>query len=395
MVCLLLLHWLLLSVLFTDANLSRMEECLLQRTGATSLANLLPLPQESKLRLPEIVQHLADYSAALQYHADQTQCTEDVLMYTCVNGTICGGFGDRVLGATNVFFWSLVTGRLARFQWNNQISIGAFFESSNPALWNLDEPSLPLGHHLALINYFGDSHFARNWVAEWAKEPIVSVQANGFWAYHAFGWVNNTFMKERIQTFFPYLQTVTSCELIYLFVQLMLHPVPALESLVNLYMPPKRMFQIGIQFRLGDMAFGISKEQRHPADLTSCFVDKAIEMCRAMGEGCYFFLSSDSVPSQVEMETKLSRSPNHTIVRTQGVPIHVDLAYHDSWESHVKTYLDWVLLTRMDSLLISRSNFGVTAACGSQVWTQRHVMGTSRCTWDHVNLIASWRFNVY
>lgn len=397
---------LLLVVLFAtfaacEIAWSAVEQCIMKTRNVTSLVHILPLPpqhsplnRDTELDLFPIKEHLLAYSRVLQQEILETKCAPQFLVFTCKEGMTCGGFGNRVIGATTTFVWALLTGRQVHFQWNLRISIADFFQSIDPELWKLDMPEVLPGHDLSVMNAFGKANFLRDWISEWTPYDTVHVHANTFWTDPYMQWHTNSYLTERIDTFFPYLHKLSNCHWLHIFTHFMMQPIPRLQARVEQVSTsiPQDAFKIGLQYRQGDFVFGLKRDWRQPVETTLCFADRAAEICRALANlrECFFFVSSDSL-SSVDAITKrlLTQLPSlvpSQIVQTRGSPIHSDVTRESSWEVHLKTYLDWVLLTQMDTLLISGSTYGITAACQAQCWTQKHQEYVADCSWSRENI---------
>lgn len=66
------------------------------------------------------------------------------------------------------------------------------------------------------------------------------------------------------------------------------------------------------------------------------------------------------------------------------------------WHEHVRSFVDWLLLTRMDYLLISRSGFGESAQQFSLAPTRRfaHQQGANKCMFYPYKLFGPLRMEL-
>ena len=89
---------------------------------------------------------------------------------------------------------------------------------------------------------------------------------------------------------------------------------------------------------------------------------------------CWVYVTSDSQPAQdIFLQHIREQQPEVHVTGAVGTPMHVDLSAFDANDtaSHLKSYVDWELLRRMDHLVVSRSGFGETAAWTSLIPAER------------------------
>jgi hypothetical protein len=122
-------------------------------------------------------------------------------------------------------------------------------------------------------------------------------------------------------------------------------------------------FIIGVQMRTGGDNW--EDAARLPKSIAPVFAQQAVDVCRQHGNGtkCSVFLTSDSVEATINFRDTLKTLDQSIAVHeSKGQPVHMDRQRSVGPKEHLKSFIDWVVLSRVDFLVISRSGFGESAA---------------------------------
>jgi hypothetical protein len=109
----------------------------------------------------------------------------------------------------------------------------------------------------------------------------------------------------------------------------------------------------------------LGSQERHNIESTTCFSEQAVTICRMTSRHCIFFLASDSTAATVLLKKKIEvalGNHSHTILQVPGDIHHIDKSSFAGAHHHLKGMYDWILLARMQYLIISRSGFSETAS---------------------------------
>ena len=128
-------------------------------------------------------------------------------------------------------------------------------------------------------------------------------------------------------------------------------PTPLLSSLSEETLGKLAGRRIGVQIRIGH-----NERARYSGSLQSvvdCFVAETLREC---DRNCSVFLTTDSKEAH-EVFMSAMKAHNQSVATIAGDFLHVDMSSGD----FLKTYADWLVLTRMNSLVASRSGYSETA----------------------------------
>jgi hypothetical protein len=171
------------------------------------------------------------------------------------------------------------------------------------------------------------------------------------------------------------LDRLASLDIFRIFSYLYLtHPAPSVASAVQGYIremsPDGNHTKVGVQIRTGS-----GERERAPIQSVGMYAQEVAQYCLQLK--CSVFLTSDLPTAATIFMDKLKElAPSILIVQSSGQPVHIHNGA--TAEAHMKTFIDWTILCKMDFLVISRSGFGEIPSWISQVPT-RQVLGI-----DHV-----------
>ncbi|KAJ3161151.1 hypothetical protein HDU86_007773 [Geranomyces michiganensis] len=168
-----------------------------------------------------------------------------------------------------------------------------------------------------------------------------------------------------------------------------------------------RLVKIGIQFRAGggtgQAGFENDNANRTPLEMAYCFTARAVQFAldrRLTTDDAIFFVTSDFDHLQDVISESLNDLGYKTFFTT-GPLTHIDKTPQEDLNGvremkHWRTYLDWLIETEMDYLVISRSGFGETASFYTLNPTVRIQRVGNACAFETSNDQTSWpRTSIY
>lgn len=201
------------------------------------------------------------------------------MTYICEDGMNCGGLGDRLLGMTSAFLFSLVTGRAFHAEWQTPVPIDVVFDSPNID-WSFSSFATeqhPVFSRQALISKARELdiiHFdaaetdlvfgTRDWDAPIDEKGLTEGMEARDLAFASpwikfftnRGMVNRAFsyepLRDRLFELGLHAETAFSCILGYLFT-----PKPSARAFIDIYTSTfslPSVFSVGIQIRTGDLS---------------------------------------------------------------------------------------------------------------------------------------------
>ena len=136
-------------------------------------------------------------------------------------------------------------------------------------------------------------------------------------------------------------------------------PSDTLGSLVNEALDTMSGKLVGVQMRLGNEKLWDEPRYAGPVkSVLACFVAQTLKSC---GGSCSVFVTSDNDGQGKEFFLSAMQKHNITTAMVPGENLHLDHNIGTA-EQHLKTFADWMLLTKMHTLVSSRSGFSETAA---------------------------------
>ena len=161
---------------------------------------------------------------------------------------------------------------------------------------------------------------------------------------------------------------------------------------------------VGVQLRTGGVGEPWAEKLgdgtpriRHPVSATHCFVD-ALKLQCAERRACHVFLTSDSRAAAASFIDQVRYTlPAIQVTETPGHALHPEFREgvssnatdpHGAW---LKTLVDWIVLSRMDVLLMSHSSYSWTAAWAGSVPVVRKLKWRTErpCSWDDFDVCSS------
>jgi hypothetical protein len=213
--------------------------------------------------------------------------------------------------------------------------------------------------------------------------PVVLIRSNEFlWRTL----IENAQLADRAVEYG--LDRLTTFDLFRLFAHLYLrHPAPEIAAQVQAYVRKMTLeeahVKVGVHIRTGGDVPGMD-DPKLPHQAAKVFAQQVANHCA--DKKCAVFFASDSeIAAGIFKDEMKMLAPSAPIVKTEGRPWHLDRSGGTNAD-YTKSFLDWILLCRMDYLVISRSGFGETASWFSQVPT-RQVQSIDN-VFDYDNIIG-------
>ena len=161
-------------------------------------------------------------------------------------------------------------------------------------------------------------------------------------------------------------------------------PAGALNTVVADTLSAMAGTRIGVQMRLGIARLGTFEMARYTGPLDAvldCFIMEALGACT---RNCSVFLTTENEEGQAKFLAAMKLHGVHAAT-VPGAIFHSDYSAGSAAE-HMKTFADWLVLTRMCSLISSRSGFSETAGWYGNV-PSRALLRPSTCLFsDSVEL---------
>jgi hypothetical protein len=150
-----------------------------------------------------------------------------------------------------------------------------------------------------------------------------------------------------------------------------MHPETSEEKRKNLGINKcDKILNIGAHIRTGGDGYW-NDPARIPLDHTVLFADKAVQICLEYGcKKCLFFVSSDAQRAKnifqrtISFAEKMLHGVELRTVSMDGPILHLDRSAFDDADEKTKmmTFIEWMVLRKMDYLVLSQSGFSETAA---------------------------------
>ncbi|EPZ33732.1 hypothetical protein O9G_002370 [Rozella allomycis CSF55] len=267
----------------------------------------------------------------------------------------CGGWGDRVRGYIYTFYLALLNNYNFEYRWDLLYPIDLYYDIP----FNKPDRSS--------INDVGVYVQYENEIVPKLEKNKLEIRTNKYEFTELF---ENPKYQRIIKHFFPFLKNADKNILAAIPLRLSFQETPRLEKKIQKYLKNKNTFKIGIQYRGGDMLWGgVPRQQQN----IQCFISQAVKLCKEQTKKCLFFITADNPQSHNEILNGLRlQSPDSEIKSVDKQIVHIDLPNDDEvlelqdenkmFDYFLKTHLDWSLMTRMDSLVISRSGYSESAA---------------------------------
>jgi hypothetical protein len=309
-----------------------------------------------------------------QLHSAIRNATRPFIVFRCME--LCGGFGDRLNGMITVFYLALLLKRNLLFMVDFPFPFALFFNAGKNSGKSYDSEAhrrLCPNHASQIVKNWIDVHvddvlIGADFEKEWSAYECVQIRINQM------KWktilqnklISNSLLKLK-------LEKLTFVEMAHIALKFLL--VPKSTIFVNPIMFSENRIKIGIHHRLGDTPFVRNGVTRHSLSDTRCFASKAVSVCESAQSvkstsGCSYFLSCDSVQACRILRQHLAPwNSTREIVENVGPIQHIDKPRHQNLTNstelvrlYSRTFRDWVALSMMDKLVISRSTFSETAA---------------------------------
>lgn len=323
---------------------------------------------------------LAFHVATTMQAAEARPCSHQLpLIYEPVNG-----WGDQLRGIVTVFYVALMTCKTFKMHWTHDFKLDNYFDTAFQVASPDDVRS---SNKISIVNDF--EYFKR----EGAVLDIAGSNTSMTLRTNAYQWVE--VVRHPAFRATAELYNLAGCSMYELFVvamrvllprpsarvrqavnkMLLFEPTSPIEYGSRRHRGPDSPPVIGVQIRTGGIGEGWEERRnhRHPLSNVSCFATEAERLCSAH-RTCTIYLTTDSRLASSEFK-RLVASPHVRLVESQGHILHTSLSKtvpngaggsnaSDVWE---KTFVDWTALSQVDTMLMSRSGFGWTAAWAGPV----------------------------
>ncbi|RKP21533.1 hypothetical protein ROZALSC1DRAFT_20445 [Rozella allomycis CSF55] len=278
------------------------------------------------------------------------------ILYRC-HEKYAGGLGDRIRGYIYVFYFALLNGYRFQQRWDFVYPISLFYQNRFPTLSGPDDN--PAVWHIEQYQHYKvkDEKFKNN---------TLEIMTNNYMYTDIFDQPEVQLMLNKT---FPYLRNLKRGILASIVLRLAFDETPKLMEHVNMYVSPKS-FNIGIQYRGGDMLWGGSPRQNNNVE---CFVKKTVEVYGNQNKPCFVFITADNFDIIKVLKNRITEEiPGCNVTFVDRPIVHIDLPKAEEvnklvnddlkFDYFLKTHLDWSILSRMDTLIISRSGYSESAA---------------------------------
>ncbi|OAE21103.1 hypothetical protein AXG93_3661s1280 [Marchantia polymorpha subsp. ruderalis] len=307
----------------------------------------------------------------------------------------CGGLGDRLKGLASTFYLALLTNSRFYYHWTFPTDVGNYFMASNSSL---SSPARTARSFMGIQYVTMFEWWCMNWhcmvrdirrTREWnlpklwhGYSSIISHTNMAYWDVL----IQNPFLGATARRY--NLHLLRQDEMFYIFTRLFFTKMTsfmglALEPYRDLMSPSSDRVKVGVQLRIGnDTAW--HEGPRHSLAAVGCFVEKAKLKCEEgnrQSKECLIFVSTDSQRA-LELFRARFKLLGISMMATDGPISHIDKPSQSLIRQHFvdpqsiitehsRVFMDWILLTKMDYLYISRSGFSETAAFAGMVPTER------------------------
>lgn len=335
---------------------------LLLNTFASSTMGL-SLPGQSAITSKDVD---AVGKMILDHYGDRRP-REYSIVYTCQY--LCGGWGDRLNGIVVTFYTALALDAHFAVQVEGPLPLPSIFPDTNRFAATKPCQAAQRINWIDKLKPRGLLAHSKEYARVFHKKGCYMIQANAaVWAEV----VNNTALPWHPKLISA-LRPFDSISLYVLAYRLLLRRIsgllePAYQDWEK-RIPPQAL-HVGIQLRMGG--------KWHDAKrlLPACLpivVRELLAKC-ASAKLIAVFATSDSQEALATVSKLLKDAAGNgttiTMHQTPGEILHIDRSMVHSQTSttaQLKPYLDWVLLSKMEHLVVSRSGFGETAAWSSNV----------------------------
>ncbi|CAB4392105.1 unnamed protein product [Rhizophagus irregularis] len=278
--------------------------------------------------------------------------------YVCEANSNCGNLGDRILGMTSTFLFSLLTNRAFLSDWQAPLPLDAIFDSPNID-WSYDsldpEPTIKdlQSSEINVIDFDAqqiDNQFLlSNWSTKY-PDPFIKFHTNRGMIIRTF---DSKYYAQPLKEIGLRPHTAFGCIFDYLF-----RPSTSTMSFISKYtslFSLNNIFSVGIQIRIrGDTnALQDYKHFFHCADqLTQTYA--------VPDHKVIYFLITDSEALRNEAVQKLE----HVII--SGLPIQSNHSHHDHADDVNNAIIENWILSKTDYRIISPGGYGKLAAFHSK-----------------------------
>ena len=265
-----------------------------------------------------------------------------------------GGLGDRLRGMATAFYLAISTDSVFVLgsDWN------AFERSSqyNQVLrkFGVSPVRQETASHELLIDIMNQTFWEGNFKERWRPYNKVTISTNSP------AWL--AVQARAHQSYTEHFNGLTNLDMFRIS---MYYLCPSYSSLfqelpvINSILRPSLQLKLGVHIRLGGLW---GDPMRAGREAVNCFATKIKILCTA--KPCLVYITGDDREAVKECQ-KLIDSPHIEIVYSTHNSTHIDKDADK--DSVVGVFVDWIALTCMDHLLISRSGFSETASWYSLV----------------------------
>lgn len=300
-----------------------------------------------------------------RYQSRVQMKTSSTIVFRCSAFDICGGWGDRLRGIVTLFYLALVTDSYFDIVSTRHLDLATLYpliRARRPKY----KPNDTVTNLIVNDMTFLKTHDLNRHII---RQTVHTFMCNAA----TWNWIKlNPHVAEAVTAY--NLHKLTTLDMFRVVILLYFGETSnVLYDHVKLHMNDLERhscLKVGVQIRTG--GYGLWNDpQRHPPQSGNMFGFLAVQQCT---RSCALFLTTDSeVAKQVFMDHVRNFSHIERVLTTPGQPIHVDrqLQPGASYAARLKSYIDWELLRHMDTLIISRSGFGETAAWAEGLTTYR------------------------
>lgn len=280
------------------------------------------------------------------------------IIYYCVGPRTCGGWGDRQLGIVSVYLMALAMGRRFGIMISKPCEISAFLRP-NKVNWEIDSSQL-LSLEDRYLYLIGNKEYIP--LLQWADlnalytEDVLYVTTNYDYT-HALK--KNVRYREQLHWTLHLSREALFAKVMKLLFRFNTVLQSQLNSFFAVNTPKPDMQLVCAQIRIGRNPSMPSDEPRNTmADLQVVW-----DFLHKYNNSHKFriFVTTDSE----EVRTIAAEKFSPQFVYNPGEIIHVDKPYYGEnnvCDSVMKVIMDQFILTKCDTLLVSRSFFGENAA---------------------------------
>jgi hypothetical protein len=333
---------------------------------------------------------------------------------------IAGGFGDRLLGLATAYYLAVTTGSKFYVNWTQPYDVRDYFTVMDCATLAC-RPHAGRSTPRSSLRPGGSSGCETTW-PQTTQSAAKSVEAIDVWTYFENGafltdvntnvrvatngrhWldvVQTPALARQVQSMG--LEPLSRQSLFRLAIDSLLLPTPKVtasaRSVLDRLSPARRhaLWYVGVQIRCGsEGALSWDDPARHRLDDIPCFVQETLRAC-GRRERCPIFLTADSITAsevfKAELDSRRREAaaagvffPQIIVAEADGPILHTDRSKvsslgNDGPDPWLRSIVDWWLLKRASTLVISRSGFGETAAWASSTAqaSRRMELGPAKC----------------